>query len=273
METPSPYGSDEHMEKYRAERAAREQAERDSKAEVLGADWQPSRPADLRVWDVVAPPKFKKDYPGQFVRALDIPRWFSGDAVPDNAVMRIRARYTGAGASGGDVILSCDWHCPCCGHAHGKDIKESAIAEGTLQFLAPGDNHATQAAGRRIVYLAAPYTHPDPAVRQERWLEASRAAAWLMGVGHSVISPISMGHPVGVMGAEGDWAAWQHTCLAMLDAANVLFVLDIDGWKDSTGVRAEACHALKSGKPIWQLARRPHDDVSYYINPLRDRWW
>jgi hypothetical protein len=275
METPSPYGHDEHMEKYRADREAREQVELDRLAAALGKNWNPVRPADVRAWNVVPAPKFKKDYPGQFVRVLDVPRHQYGgnahDAVPDNAVMQIHARNTGMG-SGNEIILNCDWHCPCCGHAHQKEIKETAIAEGKLQFLSPGDDHAADAAAQLIVYLAAPYTHPHPAVRQERWLDASRAAAWLMQCGHSVISPISMGHPICVHGAEGDWAAWQCTCLAMLEAAQDMVILDIDGWRDSNGIRAEATRARRLGMPLWLLT--PTNVGSFSIRAMQEqRWW
>lgn len=276
METPSPHGSDAHMDKYAADREGREQAERDRKSAALGASWQPVRPADVRAWNVVEPPRFKKDYAGAFVRALDVPRHQHGgnahDAVPDNAVMQIRARSTGTGAGGTGTILNCHWYCPCCGHAHEKVLDESAIAEGKLQFLSPGDDHATDAAAQYISYLAVPYTHPDPAVRQERWLEASRAAAWLMGVGYPVISPISMGHPVCVMGAGGDWAAWQRVCLAMLEAAQDMIILAVDGWRESTGIRAEATHARKLGMPMWRLT--PTTGDGFALTGMRDRrWW
>ncbi|BFR47465.1 DUF1937 family protein [Nitratidesulfovibrio sp. HK-II] len=272
METPSPYGHDEHMEKYRADREAREQAERDRLAAALGKDWNPVRPADVRAWEVVEPPRFKKDYVGSFVRVLDVPRHQYGgnahDAVPDNAVMQIRTRVTGYSSSG-KVVLNCDWHCPCCGRSHEKIIDESAIAEGKVHFLSPG----VESSGLRVAfYLAAPYTHDDPAIRQQRWLDATRAAVWLRQQGHMVLSPISMGHPMAVMGVDGDWQAWQDTCLAMLEACASMAILQTPGWEQSVGIAKEADHAHKIGMPLWRLA--PTDDGQYRLEAAgKARWW
>jgi len=275
METPSPYGHDEHMEKYRADREAREQAEHDRLAAALGKDWNPVRPADVRAWDVVPAPKFKKDYVGSFVRALDVPRNEYAsvrDAVPDNAVMQIRTRNTGFGYSGSNkVVLNCDWHCPCCGHAHEKVLDESAIAEGKLQFLAPSKHSAGSCGEKYFFYLASPYSHPEHSVREQRWLEAARAAAWLMNNGHRVLSPISMGHPMAVWGAKGDWQAWQHVCLAMLAATKSLCILMIDGWEQSVGIRAELDHARKLGMTVWSLLPQNDGDYQFGVSTKMQR--
>ncbi len=271
MDTPSHDHHAGYLASLEADRAEREQAECARLTAALGDGWQPLRPADVRAWDAAPPPKFKKDYPGQFVRVLDVPRYGYGlghDPVPDNAVMQIRTRITGAG-SGNETILNCDWHCPCCGHAHGRELKESAIAEGKVQFLSPG----VESSGLRAsFYLAAPYTHDDPDVRQQRWLDATRAAAWLMRQGHMVLSPISMGHPMTVMGADGDWTAWQQACLAMLEACACMVILHVPGWEQSVGIAAEADHAHKIGMPLWRLA--PTDDGQYRLEAAgKVRWW
>ena len=40
-----------------------------------------------------------------------------------------------------------------------------------------------------MIYLASPYSHPDPAVREERFREACRAAAKLISLGRIVSRP------------------------------------------------------------------------------------
>ena len=47
-----------------------------------------------------------------------------------------------------------------------------------------------------IIYLAAPYSHPDPGVRERRFRAINRAAAALIAEGRIVFSPISMSHPI-----------------------------------------------------------------------------
>jgi hypothetical protein len=41
-----------------------------------------------------------------------------------------------------------------------------------------------------MIYLASPFTHDDPAVRQQRFEAACRAAAILISQGKTVFSPI-----------------------------------------------------------------------------------
>lgn len=45
------------------------------------------------------------------------------------------------------------------------------------------------------VYLATPYSHPDPKVREARFQAVNAVAAQLMRDGHHVYSPISHAHP------------------------------------------------------------------------------
>jgi hypothetical protein len=42
-----------------------------------------------------------------------------------------------------------------------------------------------------MIYLASPYSHPDRAVREERFRGACRATAALLRSGHAVFSPIA----------------------------------------------------------------------------------
>lgn len=46
------------------------------------------------------------------------------------------------------------------------------------------------------IYLATPYSHPDPKVREWRFENINSFAADLMKCGHVVFSPISHSHPI-----------------------------------------------------------------------------
>jgi hypothetical protein len=58
-----------------------------------------------------------------------------------------------------------------------------------------------------MIYLASPYSHPDPAVREARFREACRAAAKLMRLGQPAFSPIVHGHPIAVYGLPNGTAS------------------------------------------------------------------
>ena len=93
---------------------------------------------------------------------------------------------------------------------------------------------------RPLTYLALPYSHPDPAVRCARFVDANIAAAKLLKQGHLVYSPISHTHPIAAQeNLELDWSAWESLNATYLALSHTLIVLTLDGWRDSVGLAAE----------------------------------
>jgi hypothetical protein len=92
-----------------------------------------------------------------------------------------------------------------------------------------------------LVYLASPYTHVDPEVRETRFREVCALASSLMSRGIKVFSPIAHSHPILIHGRDCDpgWAHWKAFDLHMLAKCDVLLVYTLDGWEESTGVQAE----------------------------------
>lgn len=101
-----------------------------------------------------------------------------------------------------------------------------------------------------MIYLVSPYSHPDSAVREKRFCEACRAAATLLSAGHAVFSPIAHSHPLVTHGLPTDWAFWEQWGRNMLTRCDEVVVLQLDGWIDSVGVRAEIEMARELGKPM-----------------------
>lgn len=101
-----------------------------------------------------------------------------------------------------------------------------------------------------MIYLAAPYTHTDPAVREQRFAIANRVAADLIRAGHQVFSPISHSHPIALNGAPSDWLTWEALDRRLLAASDELSVLMLDGWRESRGVQAEIDLAIEMDLPI-----------------------
>ncbi len=62
-----------------------------------------------------------------------------------------------------------------------------------------------------MIYLASPYSHPDPAVREQRFRAACRAAAELIRAGHVVISPVVHGHPMAALGCRPNGRFWERS--------------------------------------------------------------
>ncbi len=79
-----------------------------------------------------------------------------------------------------------------------------------------------------MIYLASPYTHPDPAVRQARFEAACRAAAAMIRAGKTVFSPVVHSHPLTQYGLPFDWRAWSKHDRRFLEACDELVVLTLD---------------------------------------------
>lgn len=102
-----------------------------------------------------------------------------------------------------------------------------------------------------MIYLASPYSHPDPAVRQERYEQAMAAQAYLLREGVYTYSPIVACHPMALahdLPTDAGW--WQNYNFAMMSMCNWLFVLELDGWDNSVGVQAEIRWAQQFQMPI-----------------------
>lgn len=102
-------------------------------------------------------------------------------------------------------------------------------------------------------YLAIPYSHYDPEVKQWRYEQVTAAAAFLISKGFSsVYSPITHTHPVDrVMAVKSDHAFWvQKFDLPFLLNSKKLMILTLPGWELSTGIRLEMQTAQEAGIPI-----------------------
>jgi hypothetical protein len=105
-----------------------------------------------------------------------------------------------------------------------------------------------------IAYLASPYSHPDQAVREERYRAACRAAAALLLAGQPVFSPIVHSHVFVEHGLPGDWNFWRCFDGELLARCDEVVVLMLAGWRESVGVREEIRIARELGKPVRYLA-------------------
>lgn len=102
------------------------------------------------------------------------------------------------------------------------------------------------------IYLAIPYSDPDPKVREARFLLSNRIAARIMDLGYVVFSPISHSHLIELQSSKvKSWEWWQKQDKAFLDWCDELWIIKLfDYWKKSTGVQGEIEEIKKQNKPI-----------------------
>jgi hypothetical protein len=115
-----------------------------------------------------------------------------------------------------------------------------------------------------LIYLASPYLYRGhmeglteygkQVIHEQRYQDAIDATAYLMQQGFAVYSPIVSTHPVAMkhklpLGSE----FWMKFDEVILSRCTEIFVLMIDGWKESPGVQREIELAKLYGKDITYL--------------------
>lgn len=112
----------------------------------------------------------------------------------------------------------------------------------------------TRQEGEGLVYLASPYSDPDPLVQAERHEAVCYAAAALMRQRIMVFSPIAHTHPIACCGGlPTGWEWWKKYDRLYLDACSRMIVLQLLGWEESKGVQDEIRIMQAMGKPIEYL--------------------
>ena len=101
------------------------------------------------------------------------------------------------------------------------------------------------------IYLASPYSHPDPEVREARYIAVRDATTWHLQRRLWVYSPIVHCHDLAKAGGlPTDFDFWQDYNRTMIFHADSLYVLVIAGWQQSKGVTKEILYAKELKLPI-----------------------
>ena len=108
------------------------------------------------------------------------------------------------------------------------------------------------------IYLASPYWHDDEAVRTSRFEKVTEVTGELMLLGYIIFSPITHSHPVSAKmdigehrpGGKLGHGFWLSQDSWYLKRVNEMWILMLDGWKESFGVGWETDRSKEWGKPI-----------------------
>lgn len=109
-------------------------------------------------------------------------------------------------------------------------------------------------AERKLIYLATPYNHHDSLVREQRFTLACLAAATLMKEGIHLFCPIAHTHPIALQGSlPSGWDYWKEYDRLMLEACHELWIVQMEGWDRSEGIKGEVLIARELDKPVYFL--------------------
>ena len=117
-------------------------------------------------------------------------------------------------------------------------------------------------------YIASPYTHSDPEVREKRYEEVEEATLILLRQGHYGFSPIAYNHPMGRHNLPTTWDFWEPFDKAFLERCSSIVVLMLEGWNTSLGVQAEIDYAIKIGLPVQYLEPTDVFSEGFIFEPL-----
>ena len=117
----------------------------------------------------------------------------------------------------------------------------------------------------RLYYLASPYTHSNPEIQRARYDAALNAVIKLKALGYTVFSPIVHSCPVAYLTEEYDLDYWLEVDKIFIRKCDEMIVLNIDGTKESEGVRRELAFARDLGKPV-----SIYDPLNGSIDPYTD---
>jgi hypothetical protein len=105
-----------------------------------------------------------------------------------------------------------------------------------------------------VIYLACPYESIDPEIKKVRLNTANITAGYLMSMGFTVFSPLS--HSTTIqdhVSTDSSHEFWMKQDLPILRDCNAIFVLKLEGWKESKGVTREIEEAKKCNIPIIEI--------------------
>lgn len=101
-------------------------------------------------------------------------------------------------------------------------------------------------------YLASPYSHPDPAIRESRFGSVAWHAGSLMADGHFIFCPILQSHlPAKDFELPYEFEWWEKFNRTFIEASKGVIVADMQGWRESRGVTHEIELARTLGLPVW----------------------
>ena len=105
------------------------------------------------------------------------------------------------------------------------------------------------------IYLASPYSHKHFLIRKMRFDDVCQRAADLMQDGHVVFSPIAHSHPISQwLDNPNDSDFYLKQDLALLPFFDEMWVLTLDGWRESKGIAREIEYANKLGIKVKYIA-------------------
>lgn len=100
-----------------------------------------------------------------------------------------------------------------------------------------------------LIYLASPYSHVSLAIRHRRFLSTRLFTIKALQAGHAIFSPIVYGEDMATSIGTA-FEPWQTINDTVIEKCDEVWVLCLEDWKYSRGVKHELELASSLDKPI-----------------------
>lgn len=116
-----------------------------------------------------------------------------------------------------------------------------------------------------LIYLASPYSHKDSAIRQQRYEDTMKRTAELISSGFHVFSPITYIHSMveHLMSTKTETRFTDYYLFKngekfdtdIIRRCDAFWILTLDGWRESVGIREELALAQKLNLDIGYVTK------------------
>lgn len=115
-----------------------------------------------------------------------------------------------------------------------------------------------------MIYLSSPYSSPDKIIREQRARLATQEVIKFLNKGLNVYSPVSYYHNIiTIFSLPMDKNFWWKYNSELFKMSRMVYVLCIDGYYESVGVRQEVAFAIASGIPIFYSTQGEFHGINY----------
>ena len=104
-----------------------------------------------------------------------------------------------------------------------------------------------------MIFVSGPYSSTDPEEKKARVKAIASACIKIMQSGDMAISPLTFGLSLiekSEQSLPDSYEFWDRFCTEFVATADVMYVLNLEGWELSTGVKAEIEAAKARNIPV-----------------------
>ena len=107
-----------------------------------------------------------------------------------------------------------------------------------------------------MIIVSGPFSSKDPVIKQQRVDTIAKACAKLMLEGKTPVAMSPLLYGLSIIDKSGhnlpdNYEFWEEFCKTFVTKGDTLYVLDMEGWQDSTGVMGEIEEAKNCNIPVY----------------------